>query len=66
VDGERAPILPADVMFRAVELRSPGRKHVVFEYHAPWAKLGVALSVMGVLGCVALGVRSVNRTRPRV
>lgn len=65
VDGERTPIYPADALFRAVPLGA-GTKRVVLEYRAPYARLGVALSVLGALGCLAVHFGLVNRIRARV
>ena len=48
VDGEPAPILPAQIAFRAV-LLDEGRHVVVFE-HAPWSeRFGLPLAVLGFL-----------------
>ncbi len=50
LDGTAAPILRADFAFRAV--RVPAGRHTVdFRYDAPLARVGLVLSVLGVL-CV--------------
>jgi uncharacterized membrane protein YfhO len=54
VDGQEAPLLRANVLFRGVRL-SPGR-HVVRFVYRPWtARLGLGLSSAGALATAALG-----------
>jgi hypothetical protein len=44
LDGLSAPILPADVAFRAVAVSGTGKHRVVFEYFPPGLVLGLAIS----------------------
>ncbi len=59
VDGAPAPVRSANLLFCAAEVPA-GRHRVVFEYRAPGARLGLALSVSGL---AALGV-TLARRRP--
>ncbi|MCX7016032.1 MAG: hypothetical protein NTW86_26330 [Candidatus Sumerlaeota bacterium] len=53
VDGQRAPLLRAEGLFRAVP--APGGRHVVeFRYSAPGLKPGLALAALGALAWIAL------------
>jgi hypothetical protein len=48
VDGERAPICRADLLFRAVPLE-PGEHRVVFSFRPPLQRVGIAVSVVALL-----------------
>ena len=54
VDGEEAELLNANTMFMALEL-SPGEHDIQLHYTTPYIKLGLVLTVSGLLllaGCV--------------
>ncbi len=53
IDGRSAPILRADLMFRALAL-DPGEHTVVFEYHPTSLILGAAISGLSILVCGVL------------
>ena len=53
VDGVPAPIAPVNLAQRGVPL-SPGRHHVVFDYHDSALRYGKLLSLCGLLGVLAL------------
>jgi hypothetical protein len=53
VDGREAPLLGADYAFRAVALR-PGSHKVVFRYRPLMFRAGLVLSIIALLGTVAL------------
>jgi len=57
LDGASAPVVRADLAWRAVQL-PPGRHQVVFTYHQPGLAAGGLLSVAGLLICTALLVGS--------
>ncbi|UCD57216.1 MAG: YfhO family protein [Candidatus Hydrogenedentota bacterium] len=65
VDGVPAEIIRADYMFRAVAVN--GGRHVVeFEYRPASLKIGIALSIAGIVVLLVLfgrGVRSAGLTR---
>jgi hypothetical protein len=48
VDGERAPIYRADLLFRAVALE-PGEHRVIFTFRPTLQRLGVAVSILGLV-----------------
>ncbi len=60
VDGRRWPILRGDVMFRVVEL-PPGEHSVVFRFEPTSVRIGVAISVAALLGCLAFLLVDVRR-----
>jgi hypothetical protein len=51
VDGQRAPLLEADGLFRAVRV-APGRHDVVFRYRSPPLLIGLSISLATALGLV--------------
>jgi uncharacterized membrane protein YfhO len=57
VDGAAVPVRSADLLFCAAPL-SAGHHRVVFEYRAPGARAGLALTVAGL---AALGVLFATR-----
>jgi len=60
VDGQRAPLLRANLIMRAVPLE-PGRHRIVLRFSPAGLSLGVALSMVGVVAFAAfllLGRRS--------
>ena len=61
VDGSPTPILPADLIFRAVPL-SPGQHTVRFSFQPRSLTIGAALSA-GTLVLAALGIFLANRQR---
>jgi hypothetical protein len=62
VDGEPAPILPTNHLFRGVPVPA-GRHRVRFEYR-PWSlRIGAAMSLAGVAGLVALALRARSAAR---
>jgi hypothetical protein len=63
VDGHAAPIYPANLAFRAVEV-PPGGREVVFSYAPTSVTVGIVLSGLGLLGIVIL-VGSAWRRRRR-
>ncbi|MBK8977602.1 MAG: hypothetical protein IPM29_16955 [Planctomycetes bacterium] len=62
VDGEPAPLLAADLAFRAVPLRE-GRHVVEFRYRPLGQRLGLPLALLGVALMAALGVVVARRAR---
>lgn len=56
VDDRPAPLLPADVLFRAVRVPA-GVHRVVLEHEAPGRAEGAAMSLGTLLLCVALALR---------
>src|SRR6185295_1932245 len=48
VDGVDAPLLRTDFAFRGVMLK-PGRHEVSLEYHSPWIKTGLLVSLVSLL-----------------
>ena len=63
VNGRPGPVVPADLLFRAVPLE-PGRHVVEFQYVPPGAKTGGLASLMTVL-ILVVAVR-MNRQLPAV
>jgi hypothetical protein len=62
VDGEPAPILPTNHLFRGVPVPA-GRHRVRFEYR-PWGlRVGAAMSLVGVAALVALALRARGEAR---
>jgi len=51
VDGQPAPLLEVDGLFRAVRV-APGRHDVVFRYHSRPLLMGLAISLATALGLV--------------
>lgn len=56
VDGQQAPVLPAEVALRSVAL-SAGEHEVVFRYRPLSVYLGLGLSVIGVAAAIRAGIR---------
>ncbi|NLF72346.1 MAG: YfhO family protein [Candidatus Anammoximicrobium sp.] len=63
VDGRPAPVVPANILFRAVAL-PPGRHVVQFQYATPGAKAGAFTTLMTLL-LILMAVRN-NRQRRAV
>jgi Bacterial membrane protein YfhO len=61
VDGAAAPVLRADVAFRAVRLPA-GEHRVEFTYVAPGLREGILLGVVGLLGVVLAALRLRNES----
>lgn len=56
VNGRAVPILAANYAFRAVAVE-PGRVEVELEYFPPGLQSGLALSLLGAIGCVLVALR---------
>ena len=54
VDGKKAKIYRANYAFRAIPL-TPGRHEVEFVYDPLSFKLGVAVTFLGIMGCLGIG-----------
>lgn len=52
VDGTKTPIQPANVAFRGVPV-APGTHRVTFKYESTSVRLGLILSLLGVVGALA-------------
>jgi hypothetical protein len=63
VDTYPAPVLPANLAFRAVALPTGGKHQIVFEYHAVGLLPGLAVSGLTLLFSAHLAGRS-RRARP--
>lgn len=61
VDGSPAPVLPANIVFRAVPL-TPGQHTIEFDYATPGARLGVVMSILTLLLVVLVAVRGWRRS----
>lgn len=55
VDGKKTTIYRADYNFRAISLKSGSHK-VEFEYRPMSFKLGAAISFLGIMSCLAIGL----------
>ena len=53
MDGEQTKIYRADYTFRAIPLNG-GTHQVEFVYDPLSFKLGAAISILGIIGCVAI------------
>jgi hypothetical protein len=53
IDGHSAPILTVDVMFRGVVV-PPGQHQVAFTYQPASVRLGLAVSLLGLAGLIAV------------
>ena len=62
IDGVAAPILAADLAFRAVAVPA-GPHRVTFRYDAPGWALGRIGGLLGLLGAVALALRAWSERR---
>ena len=62
VDGAPAPLLAADVLFRAVPVAA-GRHRVVLAYEAPGRAAGAWLSGVTWLAAALLGLRALRARR---
>jgi hypothetical protein len=63
VDGRPAEVVLADGMFLGVEI-GPGRHDVELRYTAPGLRLGVVLTLLGLIGCAgAMSGRVTGRLR---
>jgi len=60
VDGVETPILPTDLGIRAVHLKQ-GKHEVVMEYRPGSFKLGLGLSLLGILLGVLYGAKTTRR-----
>lgn len=60
VDDAPAPVLPGDLLFRAVPLPA-GARRVTLEYHAPGRDAGLLLGGLAWGALVALGLRALRR-----
>ena len=49
VDGQDSPLLRTDFAFRGVLLK-PGKHEVEFEYHSPWIRTGLLVSLASLVG----------------
>jgi hypothetical protein len=65
VDGLAAPILRANALFRAVPLPA-GHHRVEMLFRPPSATLGAALSLVTLLGALALWVRESSKPSPQL
>jgi hypothetical protein len=65
VDGQPAPILPANVAVRGVRL-SAGNHRVTFTYRTPGLRLGALISLitLGVLGLAVFAERARRNSKP--
>lgn len=54
VDGTRQKIYRANYAFRAIPL-SAGTHNVEFVYDPMSFKLGIGVTILGILGCIGLG-----------
>jgi hypothetical protein len=63
LDGAPVPIVPADLVGRAVAMPA-GKHQVVMSYRAPGLRTGALLSLLGIAGCLALGLLWKRRPRP--
>jgi Bacterial membrane protein YfhO len=64
LDGAAAPILRANLAFRAV--RAPAGRHLVeFSYRPPWLLRGLGLSLATAVGLLATGLVVMRRGDPR-
>jgi hypothetical protein len=63
LDGEPAPVLRADVLFRAVQV-PPGRHVVAFRYRPAPVYAGLAASGAGVLAALVLGAIASSPKEP--
>ena len=62
VNGEPAPVFPSYSVFRSVALEA-GQHDVVFHYQ-PWSlRIGIAISVLAIIGTV-IGAWPIHRPRP--
>jgi hypothetical protein len=65
VDGERARIDPADVLFQSVQVPA-GTHTVTFRYQPESFRLGMAATAAGLIGAVLLGIAPLlSRSIPR-
>jgi len=64
VDGHPAPVLPANVAFRAIPVPA-GRHEVLLAYAPPSAILGLALSGLTALLALAFVIRTIAARSPR-
>lgn len=62
VDGRPAPVLPADVVFRAVPV-PPGRHEVVLEYEAPGRRAGAIVASLALVALALAAAREVVAAR---
>ena len=65
VDGQPAPILRVDVLFRAV-LIEPGTRRIVFEYHPGAFQWGVLISSvsLALVGMISIALYLIGRREP--
>ena len=64
VDGNPVPILPANLVMRAVPIPA-GKHHIELEYQTPGLSLAILLSILGLLALAATSFlsRKMGRTR---
>ncbi len=53
VDGERAPLYQANVMYQAVPLHA-GKHHVALVYHTPGLRVGLLVSFLGIIALAGI------------
>jgi hypothetical protein len=63
VDGRPAPVLRANVAFRAVQVPA-GRHTIEYVYRPPWMLAGLAVSAAAALAGAAFGLNAVRGGRP--
>ena len=57
LDGSPAPLLRANLLFRAVAV-PPGEHEIVMRYRPATLRWGFAIALVAVIGCVGVSLRS--------
>ena len=65
VDGMETPLLRTNFTFRGILLK-PGHHEVTLEYHSPWIRAGLLVSLASLLGLILFAWLTVfGRSRVR-